>query len=133
MVDQAKKENKRKTKKNPDIGRVTESQKHMLVLTTVPDKEAAQKLAKNLVEVRLAACVTISSACESRYWWQGKICHDEEIILFIKTRSALFKELREKILKLHPYKVPEIIALPIFQGYSKYLAWIDKETKSKQK
>jgi len=133
MVDQIKKENKRKIKGNPDINRGTESNKYMLVLTTVPNKEAAQKLAKGLVEVRLAACVTISSACESHYWWQGNICQEEELILFIKTRTAFFKELKEKILKLHPYQVPEIIALPIFQGYSKYLAWIDNETKSKQK
>lgn len=131
MSGQIKKENKRKTKESPDIPRITESNKHLLVLTTVPNKETAQKLARGLVEERLAACVTISSACESHYWWQDKICQEEESILFIKTRDSIFERLKEKILQLHPYQVPEIIALPIFQGYSKYLAWINKETEPK--
>ncbi len=108
----------------------TESNKYTLVLTTVPDKETAQKIATSLVKQRLAACVTISSVCESHYWWQEKVCREIELILFIKTRASLYEELEEKILELHPYQVPEIIVLPIFQGYSKYMAWIDKETKS---
>lgn len=105
----------------------------MLVLTTVSSKEAAQKIAKNLVEDRMAACVTISAACESHYWWQGEICRESEYILFIKSRTKLFNELKDKILELHPYQVPEIIALPIFRGYSKYLDWIDEETNAKHK
>jgi len=132
MVGQIKIENKRKINKNPDTIKDKDSSKHLLVLTTVPNKETAQKLARGLVEERLAACVTISSACESYYWWQDKIYQEEELILFIKTSASLFKELKEKILDLHPYQVPEIIALPIFRGYSKYLAWIDKETKPRQ-
>lgn len=107
--------------------------KYILVLTTVPNKEVGRNIAKTLVEDRLAACVTISAACESHYWWQGKICEEPEYILFVKTKDILLRELKEKILKLHPYQVPEVIALPILRGHSKYLDWIDKETKGKRK
>lgn len=110
-----------------------ELNKYILVLTTVPNKEVGQNITKNLLKERLAACVTISAACESHYWWQEEISQEPEYILFIKTRNTLFMDLKEKILKLHPYEVPEIIALPILHGHSKYLDWIDKETKGKRK
>ena len=102
---------------------------HILVLTTVPDKKSGQEIAKVLVGDRLAACVTISGAFQSSYWWKDKISQDQEHILFIKTRGKLYSRVEEKILKIHPYEVPEIIALPLIQGYSKYLDWISKETK----
>lgn len=104
--------------------------KYILVLTTVPNKEVGQNIAKNLVKERLAACVTISAVCESHYWWKEEISQEPEHILFIKTTNTLFAELEEKILNIHPYQVPEIITLPILQGHSKYLDWIDKETKA---
>lgn len=103
--------------------------KYMLVLTTVPDEGTGQKIAKKLIEERLAACVTVSVASQSLYWWQGKITQDQELILFIKTKATHFSQLEEKILELHPYEIPEIIVMPIINGYTKYLDWIDKETK----
>ena len=99
-----------------------------MVLTTIPNKEAGEKIARNLIEKRLAACVTISPPSHSLYWWQGKIEEEEEHVLLIKTKKELFSKLERKILELHPYEVPEIIAIPLIKGYIKYLDWIDKET-----
>jgi periplasmic divalent cation tolerance protein len=102
--------------------------KHIIVLSTVSDENTGHKIARALVRARLAACATVSSACRSYYWWEGKISEEREYMLFIKTRAALFENLEAKLKKLHPYTVPEIIALPIVKGSEKYLAWLDKET-----
>lgn len=104
--------------------------KHILVLTTVPEEKSGQKIATHLLEERLAACVTISPACQSLYWWKEKITKESEHILFIKTKAALYSELEKKIREIHPYEVPEIIVLPIQKGSADYLNWIEKETKS---
>ena len=103
--------------------------KYLLVLTTVPDEKRGHKIAKQLVKERLSACVTVSSASQSFYWWQGKISNEKEHILFIKTKASLFADLERKIKKIHPYDVPEIVALPFLKGSRKYLNWIEKETK----
>lgn len=100
------------------------------MLTTVPDKKTSREIASRLVKERLAACVTVSGACQSSYWWKDEITQDEEFILFIKTKASIFKKLEEKIKDIHPYDVPEIIALPLIKGYNKYFHWIEKETKS---
>lgn len=102
---------------------------YILVITTVPDEETADKIAKQLVESRLAACASISSPVSSLYWWDKKITQDKEFMLFIKTRTALYSALENKIRQIHPYQVPEIIALPIIQGFLPYLHWIDSETR----
>ncbi|MGD9344851.1 MAG: divalent-cation tolerance protein CutA [Candidatus Aminicenantes bacterium] len=83
-----------------------------------------------MVEEQLAACVNVSSAIRSYYWWEERITDDREFILFIKTRTSLFRELEEKIKTLHSYEVPEIIALPIFAGSKDYLDWVRQSTKS---
>lgn len=88
-------------------------------------------MAKTLVEEKLAACVTISGSSDSLYRWKEELCHDQEYILFIKTKASLFEELQERITALHPYEVPEIIALPVIDGFSDYLRWIDNETKNR--
>ena len=100
----------------------------LLVFTTVPDEKIAQKIVKGLIEERLAACVTISTSAQSYYWWEGKISKDREHVLFIKTKATLFSKLEKKIQEIHPYEVPEIIAVPILKGSTKYLDWIAKET-----
>ena len=102
--------------------------KYLLVMTTVPDAEVGQIIAEKVIEERLAACVTLQAACQSLYWWQGKITQDQEHILFIKTKKESYPDLEEKIHQVHPYDIPEIIALPIFTGSKDYLHWIDKET-----
>jgi periplasmic divalent cation tolerance protein len=99
-----------------------------LVLTTVTEKKAGQEIGRILVEERLAACVTISSASRSVYRWEGKICNEPEYMLVIKTRKALFSRLEARIKAIHPYKVPEIIALSIEKGSADYLGWLGKET-----
>jgi len=101
---------------------------YLLILTTVPDKDKARTIAARLVESRLAACVTISAAARSYYWWEGKINEAGEYVLSIKTKASLFKKLEAALKAVHPYTVPEIIALPIVEGSKAYLDWIAKET-----
>ncbi len=103
--------------------------KYILVLTTVPDEKTGYTIAKQLVKERLSACVTVSAASQSFFWWQGKISNEKEHILFIKTKATLFTGLEKKIKEIHPYEVPEIVALPFLEGSAKYLNWIEKETK----
>jgi periplasmic divalent cation tolerance protein len=100
----------------------------ILVLTTIPDEEKARDVAEILVRERLAACVTISAACQSFYWWEENISRAGEMMLFIKTRAALYDSLESRIKEVHPYQVPEIIALPLVRGYGPYLDWLAKET-----
>jgi len=102
--------------------------KFILVLTTVPDQKRGLEMARTLVEERLAACVTISPACQSVYWWEDRIAEDREYVLHIKTRATLYPTLEKRIKGLHPYQIPEIIALPIQKGSTDYLNWIDEET-----
>jgi len=104
---------------------------YILVLNTVPKKEQGEKIAKILVEEKLAACVTITGASDSHYRWKEKLYHEQEYILFIKTKASLFEELKEKVTALHPYEVPEIIVLPVLDGLPEYLRWIDEETKTR--
>jgi len=102
----------------------------LLVFTTVPDEETAEKISQHLVEKRLAACVTRTAANKSVYWWQGKITKDNEHILFIKTQAKRYPELEKVLVMVHPYEVPEVIAVPLVQGFGKYLDWLNKETDS---
>jgi len=103
-------------------------EEYIVVFCTVPDEKTGQDLAEKLVKDRLAACVNLNGGITSFYWWQDKIEKDSENLLIIKTRRELFPELEAKIKSLHPYQVPEIIALPILQGHPPYLDWIRKET-----
>lgn len=104
---------------------------YVLILTTVPDGPTAKSVATGLLEGRLAACVTVMPSCESRYWWEGKIAEEQELTLFIKTRSELFDLVEAKIKALHPYRVPEVIAVPILRGSPSYLDWISSETEER--
>ena len=101
-----------------------------LIQTSVPDEAAGRRIARILVEERLAACATLSAESLSFYWWEGKISTETERILFIKTRKDLYNDLEARIREIHPYSLPEIIAFPIEKGLSPYLDWIAKETKS---
>lgn len=103
---------------------------YLLVLSTVSSEAEGKVIAQKIVEERLAACVTLTSAVQSYYWWDERINHDREFILFIKTRTSLFKELEEKIKILHSYEVPEIVALPVLAGSKDYLDWVCQNTKS---
>ena len=97
---------------------------YSMMVTTCADMENAKKIARALITNHLAACVQMLPV-ESFYTWQGKICEEKEIALFIKTKAALFGKITEAIKEKHPYEVPEIIQLPITDGLPDYLRWID--------
>ena len=101
---------------------------YLLVMTNVSDIEVGKIIAEKIIQERLAACVSVSSPGQTLYWWQDKITEDQEHTLFIKTKKDIYPELEEKIRQIHPYDIPEIIALPILLGSKDYLDWIDKET-----
>ena len=100
-------------------------EQHCVIYCTCPDKETAGRIANTLVEERLAACVNLVEGVTSVYRWEDQCQSDSELLLIIKTRNESFSSLEKRLLKLHPYDVPEIIALPITQGTRGYLDWID--------
>ncbi|MFH0931321.1 MAG: divalent-cation tolerance protein CutA [Candidatus Zixiibacteriota bacterium] len=100
----------------------------IVILVTASSEEEAKKIAQSLVEKRLAACVNIIKDVQSVFRWKGKISDEKELLLIIKTRKKLYKNVEEVIKTLHAYEVPEIIALPIISGSKDYLYWIDSET-----
>jgi len=103
---------------------------YLLVISTVPTEDEGNAIAQKIVEEQLAACVTVTSAVQSFYWWEERISIDKEFILFVKTKTSLFPKLEERIKTLHSYQVPEIIALPIHTGSKDYLDWIKQNTQS---
>ena len=102
---------------------------YIQVQTATEKMEDAQKIARALLEWRLAACVQIVGPIVSSYWWKGKIEMAEEWLCLIKSRQDLFEELEKAIVELHPYETPEIIATPIVAGSADYLAWLNDELK----
>jgi len=104
-------------------------QKPQIVFNTCPDRETAQVIARRLVELQLAACVNIIPAIESVYRWQGKVESETEHLLIIKTHSGCYTELENTIQALHPYELPEVVAVPIEAGLPAYLDWINNNTK----
>lgn len=102
---------------------------YIQVSMTVEKKEDAQRIGREAVESRLAACVQISGPITSLYWWKGRIEEAEEWLCLLKTERRLFEELVSKLRALHPYEVPEIVAVPLVAGSADYLRWIDQEVK----
>ena len=102
----------------------------LLVLTNLPDRETAERLAGALVEQRVAACVNILAPCKSVYRWKDAVQHDDEHPVLIKTTTERYPALEAAIRAAHPYELPEIIAVPIERGLPAYLAWVDAETKN---
>jgi periplasmic divalent cation tolerance protein len=100
----------------------------LLLITNCPDEGVANALALTLVEEKLAACVNILPRVQSLYRWQGAVESASEIPLLIKTTSARYAALESRIRELHPYDVPEIIAVPISRGLPAYLNWLAEET-----
>lgn len=96
----------------------------MVVLVTVPDAAAAEALAEALVGDGLAACVNIVPQVRSIYRWQGAIERSDELLCVAKTTRAAFERLRARVVALHPYEVPEVLALPVESGHPAYLAWL---------
>ena len=100
----------------------------LLVLTNCPDQDTADRIAMALVENRLAACVNVLPEVESTYRWQGKVEQAVEVPLFIKCTRERYAAVEEAIRQLHPYPVPEIIAVPVAAGFAPYLRWVAEET-----
>jgi periplasmic divalent cation tolerance protein len=101
----------------------------VVVLMTAPDAEVASRIASTLVDESLVACVNILPGMRSIYRWEGKLCDEAEALCLMKTRLDLFPVVRDRIAALHPYQVPEIIALSLVAGSAPYLDWIRQSTK----
>jgi periplasmic divalent cation tolerance protein len=104
----------------------------IVVLSTCDSEEQAKRIARHLVEQRLAACVNILPGARSIYRWKDQIEDTSELVLLIKSRRDLFDALRVELEKMHSYEVPEVIALQIVDGSDAYLDWLDHELVSNQ-
>ena len=98
-----------------------------MVFSTFPDADTAARIARTLIEDRLAACVNVVPTVRSIYHWQGQICDETETLVVIKTTAERYAALAAKITELHPYQVPEVIALPLADGHPPYLAWLAEQ------
>ncbi len=101
----------------------------LVVLVTTPTPERAAEIARAVVEERLAACGNVVPGVRSVYRWEGRVQEEAEALLVLKTTRARFEALRDRLLALHPYGVPEVLALPVEAGSQRYLDWIARETK----
>ena len=103
---------------------------HIVVFITAGDSEEAGRIARGLLEQRLAACVNIVGGVDSRYWWRGQLDEAKESLLIVKTKGRLLPEVMASVKKLHSDEGPEIIALPVIGGSDEYLDWLDREVKA---
>ncbi|MDD4912969.1 MAG: divalent-cation tolerance protein CutA [Sideroxydans sp.] len=101
----------------------------LLVISNTPDRATAERIAGELVASHAAACVNILAKCSSIYRWEGKVESATEVPLLIKTTAEAYPRLEAELRKLHPYTVPEIIAIPISAGLPAYLGWVNTETR----
>lgn len=97
------------------------------VLMTAPDAETGERLGARLVEERLAACANVLSGVVSIFRWEGEVKTEGEALVILKTTMARLDELRERAVSIHPYDVPEVIALPVTAGHAPYLEWVRVE------
>ncbi len=100
----------------------------LFVYITTPNEEIALEIAKAAINAKLGACANIFPQMKSVYEWQGNLCEESETLLIIKTEASRYQDLEKKVLELHPHECPCIVALPIKDGYSKFLSWIEKQT-----
>lgn len=108
--------------------RTPQDEDAVLVYVTVPSEAEAERLGKEVVRRRLAACANIVPAIRSIYWWDGAMVDDAEALLLLKTRATLTAQLRETIVALHPYEVPAISTIPLLHVHEPYLQWLLHET-----
>lgn len=101
---------------------------YIVVFVTAASDKEGEKIAQALLKERLAACVNIVAGVKSVFRWKGEISTEEEVLLIMKTKDRLFEKLKKRVVELHSYEVPEIIASPILAGFEKYLSWLEKET-----
>ena len=98
------------------------------MMVTAASQEEAVRIAEEAVRAHQAACATMIPAVHSTYWWEGKVVRDQETMILLKTTAERFPALQETIQRLHSYKVPEIIGIPVIHGLPQYLEWVRKET-----
>jgi periplasmic divalent cation tolerance protein len=103
-----------------------------VVFVTAPDTKVARRLARTVLEQRLAACANLLQGVESHYWWQGKLDRANEVLIIFKTRKALLASLEAAVLKAHPYQTPEFVALELKGGNRAYLDWILESCQGKR-
>jgi periplasmic divalent cation tolerance protein len=101
---------------------------YILVFITASSEKEGEKIADILVKEKLAACVNLIGGMKSTFRWKGQVSSEMEALLIAKTKDRLFEKLKKRVLELHSYEVPEILALPVLVGFEKYLNWIKKET-----
>ena len=101
----------------------------LTLMTTLPDRDSARQLAQKLVGEQLAACVNILPGVESVYFWQGKIEQSDEVLLLIKVPEAGYEAVQQRLKTLHPYQVPELIALPVVKALPEYVQWAHEMTR----
>lgn len=99
-----------------------------VVFSTFPSPDTAAEIARTLVDERLAACVNLVPSVRSIYRWQGQLCEEAETLAIIKTTSERLDALTVRLTALHPYEVPEVVAVPVTGGHAPYLAWVAGET-----
>lgn len=98
---------------------------YVVVIMTAADEEEAVRIVRRLLRERLIACANIVGPVSSLYWWEGKIDEADEFLVFMKSKKELFRRLSERAKEIHSYHVPEIITLPVVEGTSSYLDWLD--------
>ena len=101
----------------------------LLVFTTLPSADKAAEIAKLLVDEKLVACANLLPAIRSIYRWQGKLHDENEVLVLLKTRAENLERLKLRLLEIHPYELPEMLAVPVESGYQPYLDWLAGETK----
>jgi periplasmic divalent cation tolerance protein len=107
-----------------------EKEEFIVVMVTAPGMEEAEVISRSLVKEKLAACCSIVPKITSIYEWEGKVERAEECLIIIKTRNMRFAELVEEVTKLHSYDVPEIISIPVTDGFDQYLSWVWENSRS---
>jgi periplasmic divalent cation tolerance protein len=110
------------------VGGRSGASQSIIVLITCPNRRVAGTIGRTLVEERLVACANVLAGLTSIYRWQGKLCREREVLVLMKTRRSRFAAIARRVRELHPYTVPEIIALPVVVGSPAYLAWVLEST-----
>ena len=110
--------------------RTRQGRQTIVVLVTCPTAAVARRIAREVVLQRLCACVNLLPRVESVFVWKGKLERCRELLLLIKTTAGRFEALQRAVINLHPYEVPEVIALPLCAGHPPYLAWIQREVRA---
>ena len=102
--------------------------KYGIVLTTFESDQQAKPVIDEVLRCKLAACVQEISI-KSHYTWKGELCHEDEVLVLLKTRKELYPDLEKKLLEIHPYETPEILFVNVEKGSAAYLAWMDEQTR----